>query len=195
MSYRAIVIGASAGGFNALRSIIPSLPENFPLPILIVQHLSPLSDNYMARFLNDHSNVTVKEADEKEEIVPGHVYIAPPNYHLLVEENFTISLSNEFKVNYSRPSIDILFETASYAYGDKLIGIILTGANNDGAKGLRSIKEAGGLCIVQNVNEAEAQAMPESAIKMSDPQEILKINDITKYLINLGNKINKNKKS
>lgn len=166
------------------------LPADFSLPILIVQHLSPSSDGYMPVFLNKISDIMVKEADEKEKIVPGIVYMAPPNYHLLIEEDETLSLSNESKINYSRPSIDVLFETASYAYGNELIGIILTGANNDGAKGLTEIRNAGGFCICQRPGEAEAEAMPLAAIELASPQKILKIEEIGDFLIQLD----KNKK-
>jgi two-component system, chemotaxis family, protein-glutamate methylesterase/glutaminase len=195
MLYKAIVLGASAGGFYALRKLIPMLPCDFSLPIIIVQHISPTSDNYMSRFLNNLSEVEVKEVDEKEALLPGHVYIAPPNYHLLIEENRTTSLSTEEKRNYSRPSIDILFETAALAFGNELIGIILTGANHDGAEGLRKIKLAGGYCIVQDPSEAEAEAMPKAAIKKSNPQKILSLNDIAKHLIEIDYKIKKNKKT
>ena len=194
MSYKAIVIGASAGGFFALKKLIPMLPEDFSFPVFIVQHISPTSDNYMAKFLDNLANLTVKEADEKEIITAGYVYIAPPNYHLLIEEDFSISLSTDEKKNYSRPSIDILFETATYAYGEDLIGIVLTGANSDGANGLLSIKKAGGFCIVQDPSEAEAEAMPLAAIKSSDPHKILKIEEIGKLLIELDNKVKKENK-
>ena len=183
MPYRAIVIGASAGGFYALRKLIPLIPKGFSMPIFIVQHLSPTSDSYMSRFLNNSSEVIVKEADEKEVIKAGHVYIAPPNYHLLIEENYSLSLTTSEKKNYSRPSIDILFETASFAYGRSLIGIVLTGANSDGSEGLLKIKNAGGYSIVQKPSEAEANAMPLAAIELVKPDKILKISEIVKLLI------------
>lgn len=185
MEYKAIVIGSSTGGFYALKQIITALPEDFLLPIVIVQHVSANSDNFMARYLDGLSPLIVKEADEKEPIVPGTVYISPPNYHLLVEEDFTLSLSTEPKRNYSRPSVDVLFETAAIAYGDHLIGVILTGANHDGAKGLRTIKYAGGLCIVQDPAQSEAYTMPQSAIETAEPHFILSLDDITKKLIEL----------
>ena len=191
--YKAIVIGASTGGFYALKRLIGALPGDFVLPILIVQHISPNSDNFMATYLNDISKVRVKEADEKEVITPGTVYIAPPNYHMLVEENFTIGLSTEDKFNYARPSVDILFETAVYTYQSELIGIVLTGANNDGAKGLRAIKDAGGLTIAQLPAEAEAYMMPQSAIDLTSPDHILTIDNIAKLLIEISINIIKNK--
>ena len=182
MRYKAVVIGASAGGFHAVKKLLENLPNSFAMPILIVQHLSPTSDNYMAKYLNDNCKIIVKEADEKEKILPGIVYLAPPNYHMLIEEDFTISLSTEEKVHYSRPSIDVLFETAVFAYGDTLIGIVLTGANSDGSDGLLKIKESGGYCIVQDPKEAESTAMPQAAIEKANPQKILTISEITKLL-------------
>lgn len=185
MAYKAIVIGASAGGFFTLGKLLSLIPGNFSIPILVVQHISPTSDSYMPVYLNNNSKLKVKEADEKEKIMPGVVYFAPPNYHLLVEEDYTISLSNDEKVNYSRPSIDILFETAAFAYEKELIGIVLTGANNDGAKGLLAIKNAGGYCIVQDPKEAEVQTMPMSAIELATPDKVLVIEDIAKYLVSI----------
>ena len=188
MAYKAIVIGASAGGFFTLGKLLSLLPKDFSIPILVVQHISPNSDSYMPIYLNSNCKITVKEADEKEPILPGFVYFAPPNYHLLVEEDHTISLSNDEKLNYSRPSIDILFETASYAYESELIGIILTGANSDGAIGLAQIKDAGGYCIVQDPKEADTQAMPLAAIEKATPHKTLIIEKIAQLLISFNNK-------
>ncbi len=185
--YKAIVIGASAGGFHALKKLLTKLPNEFSMPIFIVQHMSPTSDNYMAEFLNKKSDLVVKEADEKEEIKGGTVYIAPPNYHMLIEEDFSISLSTENKINYSRPSIDILFESASFVYGRSLIGVVLTGANSDGTNGLLSIKNNGGYCIVQEPTEAESTAMPLAAIEKVAPHKVLKLKDIASFLIKLDN--------
>jgi len=184
--YKAVVIGTSAGGLKALKRILPRLSSNYPLPLLIVQHISPLSDNYMSQMLNDASKITVKEADEKEKILPSIAYIAPPDYHMLVENDKTISLSVEEKVNYSRPSIDVLFETAADAFGDKLIGIILTGANPDGAKGLKKIKDAGGMTIVQSPDDAESKTMPEAAINITKPDYIFSIDEIITFLTQIN---------
>ena len=127
MKYRAIVIGASAGGMDAIKTILMPLQKEFAASILIVQHLSSQSDDYMARYLNKICKINVKEAEEKEKILPGNAYIAPANYHLLVEKDETLSLTVDPKVNYSRPAIDVLFDTAAEVYGNELIGIILTG--------------------------------------------------------------------
>jgi two-component system chemotaxis response regulator CheB len=184
--YEAIVIGASAGGMHAIRDLLTKLPEDFQFPILIVQHISPTSDNYLVEFLDKTCKLSVKEADEKEQLKKGFVYLSPPNYHLLVEEDFTISLSADEKVNYSRPSIDVLFYSASDTYKDRLIGIILTGANDDGARGLKEISNNGGLCIVQDPLDAETPAMPQAAIKMANPKHIENIVEISKILCNLS---------
>lgn len=194
MPYNAVVIGSSAGGFNALGKLIPKFPKEFSIPIFIVQHTSPNSDNFLAKFLNKLSNLKVKEADEKEEIKAGYVYIAPPNYHLLIEEDHTISLSTEKKKNYSRPSIDILFETAAIAYGNSLIGIVLTGANNDGSAGLLAIKNAGGYCIVQKPTDAEVETMPIAAIELAKPNKILKLDEIVDFIIKLDNPLKQKNK-
>ncbi len=182
MPYKAVAIGSSAGGINALKTILPQLPADFPAAVFIIQHISPSSESYMAKFLDNISGIRVKEADEKEVIKPGVAYVAPPNYHLLIEEDFTLSLSVEEKVNYSRPSIDVTFETAALAYGKQLVGIVLTGANSDGAQGLKTIKDRGGFTIVQNPDEAESAAMPSSAIKLVRPHKILNLREIAAFL-------------
>lgn len=185
MRYRAIVIGASTGGIEAIRAILTPLHVGFAVPIVIVQHLSPHSDNYMVTHLNGTCRINVMEAEEKEKILPGSVYIAPPNYHVLLEKDETLSLTVEPKENYSRPSIDILFESAADAYGNSLIGIILTGANSDGSKGLKRIKELGGLAIVQDPKTAVASLMPKAAIEVTAVDYILSLNEISKKLIEL----------
>ena len=144
MDYKAIVIGASAGGMKALQTILKCLNKNFPIPVIIVQHLHPQGDDFMARHLDTTCPMRVKESENREMIEPGTVYLAPPNYHLLIEKDKTFSFSTENRVNYCRPSIDVLFESAADVYGSNLIGIILTGANNDGALGLKIIKKQGG---------------------------------------------------
>ncbi len=186
--YKAIVIGSSAGGINALTKVLSVLPADFPLPIVIVQHLHPESGHHLPHILGTKSALKIKQADEKELIKKGWVYLAPPNYHLLIEEDFTFSLSLESPVNYSRPSIDVLFESAVYAYRQHLIGIILTGANHDGSLGLKKIKETGGFTIVQDPKTAEADAMPKAAIEATTIDKILPLQDIGLYLLQLVNR-------
>jgi two-component system, chemotaxis family, protein-glutamate methylesterase/glutaminase len=185
MRYNAVVIGASSGGIDAIINILMSLKEGFPVPIVIVQHLSPKSDGYIIEYLNKLSRINVKEAEEKEGILQGNVYIAPPNYHLLIERDRTLSLTVEPKVNYSRPAIDVLFESAADAYNNKLIGIILTGANSDGSKGLKRIKELGGITIVQDPKNAEVDTMPMAAIDVTEVDYILPLNEIGNKLVEL----------
>ena len=182
MRYKAVVMGASAGGFSALSTVLTVLPADFAAPVIIVQHMSPDSDNYVVRTLNGCCRIRVKEADEKEKAVPGGVYIAPPNYHLMIEEDTTLSLSTGKRVRNSRPSIDVLFETAAEAYGTGLIGVILTGSNNDGSRGLSRIKSEGGLAVVQDPETAEADEMPGAAIAMVDVDNILTLSEIGPFL-------------
>jgi len=184
--FKVVVIGASAGGMYTINSLLSNLPEGFSLPIVIVQHIAATSDNYLVEFLNKHTKLTVKEVDEKEFIKKGFVYLAPPNYHILIEEDSSLSLSAEEKVNYSRPSIDVLFLSAADAFKEKIIGIILTGANDDGALGLLEIKRNDGITIVQDPYEAETPTMPSAAIKIAEPMHILSVADICKLLIRLG---------
>ncbi|MFH2050186.1 MAG: chemotaxis protein CheB [bacterium] len=180
--YSAIVIGVSAGGMNALKTILSVLPANFSLPIIIVQHMAADSDSYLISYLNERSSVKVKMAEIREEIKGNTVYIAPPAYHLLIEDDYTFSFTADPYVNYARPSIDVLFETAASAYGSQLVGIILTGANSDGSKGLKDIKDYGGLTLVQDPKTAESDCMPLSAINTVDVDYILNLDEIGPFL-------------
>ncbi|MBN2245934.1 MAG: chemotaxis protein CheB [Candidatus Aminicenantes bacterium] len=191
--YQAVVIGTSAGGMKALQTIFKSLPGDFSLSIIVVQHVHPDSDDYMINILNQESALEIKQADEKEPIRPGTVYFAPPNYHLLVETDKTLSLTVNERVCYARPSIDVLFETASDAYANKLIGIILTGGNFDGSRGLKKIKESGGLTIVQDPMTAEAASMPQEAIASTKVDHILPLNEIGPFLVEITKDSKKNR--
>ncbi len=182
MSFEAIVIGVSSGGMNAMKMIFSRLPEDFSIPIIIVQHIGAQSNNTWIRSLNEGSHIRIQEAEEKDKITKGHAYIAPANYHLLIERDKTFSLTIDERVNYARPSIDVLFESAAESYKDKLIGVVLTGANNDGAKGLKRIQQRGGLTIVQDPKDAEAAYMPESAISMLVPDHVLSLSEIISLL-------------
>ena len=148
-SQRAVVIGASAGAVQALLAILPILPADYPLPILIAVHVPPDRGNGLVPLLQASCALAVLEAEDKERVLPGTVYFAPPDYHLLVERDGGLALSSDEPVNYSRPSIDVLFESAADAYGAGLIGVVLTGANNDGAAGLRAVMERGGEAFVE----------------------------------------------
>jgi two-component system chemotaxis response regulator CheB len=185
LKYKAIVIGTSAGGPAALVELLPVFPPNYALPVIIVQHVHPAQVHFAARYAQ-RCKLKVKEADEKEAICPGRVYFAPPNYHLLIEDDQTFSLSVDDKVNYSRPAIDVLFESAADVYGSRLIGVILTGANDDGARGLRRIKQRGGLAVAQDPATAQAAAMPRAAIELAQVDYVLPLADIGKLLIECG---------
>jgi two-component system chemotaxis response regulator CheB len=171
---------------DALSIIIPRLPPAFPIPIVVIQHVSPHSDNYITRYLDNISAIKVKEVDEKEKIRPGVVYTAPPNYHVLVEEDETFSLSMEERINFARPSIDVFFQSAADVYGPHLVGVVLTGANNDGSQGLKIIKEKGGLTIVQDPDTAEVDGMPRAAIQATKIDHILPLEQISPLLVKLG---------
>ncbi len=180
--YNAVVIGSSAGGLNALRTLLRNINKDFGMPVIIVQHISPDSENYLIHILNDLKRLKVKEADEKEKPLPGYAYVAPPNYHLLIESDQTFTFTVDERVNYARPSIDVLFETAAEVYREHLIGIILTGANSDGSLGLKRIKELGGLVIVQDPETAEADSMPRAAIHACTVDHVLGLEEISAFL-------------
>src|SRR5690606_34410030 len=183
--YELIVMGVSSGGLKALSQILPALPAYFPCPVAIVQHIGAQAENHWIRTLSMKCQLRITEAEEKEPIRRGYVYIAPANYHLLVEFDHTFSLSTDHRVNFARPSVDVLFESAASVYRDKVIGIVLTGANSDGALGLKRIKDAGGLAIVQDPSTADYPSMPLSAIKATNVDHTLPLNKITETLLQL----------
>ncbi len=164
MKPRAIVIGASAGGVQALSQVLPRLPADLAMPVMVVVHVPPRKDNALVDLFAQKCRLTVKEAEDKETLEPGTIYFAPPDYHLLVETTTTLALSSDETVNHSRPAIDVLFETAADAFGAGLIGIVLTGANHDGANGLKAVCDAGGAAIVQDPASAEVATMPAAAL-------------------------------
>jgi two-component system chemotaxis response regulator CheB len=180
---RAIVVGASAGALDALSTILPRLPASFSLPVIVVVHVPPDKQSLLAELFRAKCSVNVKEAEDKEPIRPGTIYFAPPDYHVLVETNGILSLSSEEPVMFSRPSIDVLFESAADSYGPGLIAIVLTGANNDGAMGAKAVMDAGGKIIVQDPEEAFASAMPLAAIAMNPDAMIIPVSKIAAYLL------------
>lgn len=183
--YKAIVIGTSAGGLQALLSLLSLLPAGYPLPIAVVQHRAKDHRGLLEEVLQNKCRVRVKQADEKEAVRGGTVYIAPPDYHLLIEEDQTFSLSCDEPVLYSRPAIDVLFESAAMAYREHLVGIILTGANGDGASGIATIKEYGGLTIAQDPLEAQFPAMPQASIDTRQVERVWSLSEIGIFLMNL----------
>lgn len=180
---RAIVIGASAGAIQALSEILPALPADFALPILVVVHVPADRSNILAPLFKKKCRMAVCEAEDKEPALGGVIYFAPSGYHLLVEAEETLSLSSDEEVLYSRPSIDVLFESAADAYGPAAIGIILTGANSDGAKGLRAIASAGGTALVQDPSNAYANAMPRAALAECASARAMSLAEIVNFLM------------
>jgi len=181
----AIVIGGSAGALEALGMFLPDLPREFSIPIALVVHLPPTKPSVVPNVLGARCALHVKEPDDKEPLVPATLYVAPPNYHLLIEKNRSFSLSVDDPVLFSRPSIDVLFESAADAYGPGLAGVLLTGANEDGARGLRRIKDAGGLTIVQSPATAAVATMPEAALRHGKPSHVLPLQKIGAFLAHL----------
>ncbi|MBA4109114.1 MAG: chemotaxis protein CheB [Leptothrix sp. (in: Bacteria)] len=183
---RAVAIGASAGGVDALMKVLVGLPASFSLPILVVLHLPEDRPSRLPEILAYRLEIPVHEARDKQPIEPGAVYVAPTGYHLSVESDHTLSLSGEEPVNYSRPSIDVLMSSAADAYGPGLVGILLTGANHDGAQGMAHIKARGGWTVVQNPDQAQSDTMPLAAIRKQAPDLILSLSDIHALLLKLG---------
>lgn len=184
MTDKIVVIGTSTGGLAALQVLLPGLPKEFPWPLVVVQHRSKDSDSGLCDFLRRSSFLAVKESQDKEPITLGRVYLAPSDYHLLVEKD-CFALSTEAPVCYARPSIDVLFESAADTYGGNVIGIILTGASTDGARGLTAVKASGGLTVVEEPATAQAPAMPEAAIAATEIDRILPLPGIAPFLISL----------
>jgi two-component system chemotaxis response regulator CheB len=185
MPYEAIVIGVSSGGLDALKILFSLLPADFGMSLVIVQHLSPRSESEWIKLLDQKNRISVTEIEEKEKMQAGTAYFAPPNYHVLLEKDRTFSLSADARVNFARPSVDVLFDSAADVLGDKLIGVVLTGANSDGAAGLKKIKDYGGLTIVQDPATSLVPAMPRAAIATMKPDHILSLHDIGILLLQL----------
>ncbi len=184
--YGAVVMGISMGGVGALKRVLGALPPDYPLPILVAQHISPISQDGLPVLLNTLCQIHVKEADEGELPGPGTVYIAPPNYHLLVEPQGWLGLSTDPPVCFARPSVDVLFESAAAVYRAGLIGIVMTGAGSDGSQGLKRIKESGGLTIVQEPGDAEAASMPRHALQAVRPDYLVTLATLPQLLMRLG---------
>lgn len=185
MALEIIVIGTSRGGLKALQELLPHLGNTFQIPIVIVQHRGKESDTGLCEFLSKYSALPVSEPDDKEPIMPGHIYLAPRDYHLLIE-NRGFALSTAPPLVFARPSIDLLFECAADEYGAGAIGVILTGRNRDGALGLAAITRRGGQAIVQDPASAEFREMPDAAIAQTEVDWILPLKAIADRLIELS---------
>jgi two-component system chemotaxis response regulator CheB len=185
MDYEVIVIGTSWGGLSAISTLLAGLDDAVHQPIVVVQHRSVESEEgALADLLSQHTRRVVCDPDDKTELEPDHVYLGPPDYHLLVE-NGHVALSTDGPVRFARPSIDVLFESAADTYRDRVIGIVLTGANDDGALGLARIQERGGVAIVQDPSTSEKRAMPDAAIAATHADAILPLAEIPKFVYGL----------
>ena len=183
-SYDLVVVGASWGGLQALTWLLEGLPDDFPTPLVVAQHRSTDSSDVMVRMLQSHSSLAISEATDKDAIEPGHVYIAPPDYHLLVEPG-SLALSTDEFVHHSRPSIDVAFESAADAYADRLVGIILTGANTDGSAGLKRIRDEGGVTVVQDPATAARPEMPSAAMAAVKSAKVMPLRKIAPFLVEI----------
>lgn len=180
--YEIVVIGTSWGGLSALSTLVAGLPSTFAIPIVVIQHRSPDAAGFLAELLQSRTGLCVTEVDDKRSLAAGTVYVAPPNYHLLVERGF-FSLSTDAPVRYSRPSIDVTFISAADQYGRGAIGVVLTGANEDGALGLKRIADRGGHAIVQDPMTAESPVMPRAALRLVPGARVLPVERIAAHLI------------
>jgi two-component system, chemotaxis family, protein-glutamate methylesterase/glutaminase len=169
-----VVVGTSWGGLNALRELVSRLPADFAVPVVLIQHRHRQSDHLLSTLLQERTPLTVTEVEDKTPIERGILYIAPADYHLLLDRGF-FSLSTEAPVRYSRPSIDVTFYSAADAYAAGTVGVVLTGANSDGSRGLRRIHDRGGLAFVQEPTTAESAAMPAAAIRCVPAARVLAI--------------------
>lgn len=179
------VIGTSAGGLDVLNAVLPAFKKTGKFKVFVVIHLPPTGPNLIPSLLNEKCELIVKEAEPGEEIEADTIYISPPDYHLCLEPNKILSLSAEEPVNFSRPSIDILFESAAYAFGKKVMGLLFTGANEDGARGLKKILDAQGFTVVQKPEDAEYDVMPRAALELMNPDYTMSVQEVSSFISDL----------
>jgi two-component system chemotaxis response regulator CheB len=184
VGYDLVVVGTSWGGLAALRTLVGGLPDSFQMAVTLVQHRHRDSDHALRALLQEHSMLEVCDVEDKMPLEHGHVYVAPPNYHTLIEPGH-FSLSTDAPVRYSRPSIDVTFSSAADSYTHRTVGIVLTGANADGADGLRRISDRGGLAIVQDPATAESPTMPAAAQKAVPRARVMSLDGIIEFLATL----------
>ena len=185
MSYKAIIIGGSAGSFQIVTKIIASLPANYPLPVILCLHRLKHVRSGFVEALSIKAQMPILEPNDKDSIKSGRIYLAPANYHLYIELGNKFALSTEDSVNHSRPSIDLSFFSAAYNYKRKLVGVILSGANKDGAMGLKSVKDNGGLTIVQDPNECQVPTMTLASMNATNVDYVFSTTRIIDFLLNL----------
>ena len=183
---KVVLIGASAGGVEALGSVLPLLPADFGMPVVVVLHQPPSRDSLLAGLFGRKCRLPVKEAYDKAELEPGHIYFSPPDYHLMIERDFSFVLSVDGPVNFSRPSIDVLLESAAESIGEGVLAIILTGTNADGARGMKAVRDAGGVGWVQSPEGAHAPAMPRATLDLGGADAVLDLDEIARQLCRLS---------
>jgi two-component system chemotaxis response regulator CheB len=181
VGYDLVVVGTSWGGLAALRTLVAGLPEGFMMAVTLIQHRHKDSDHLLRVLLQERATLEVCEVEDKMPVEHGRIYVAPPDYHTLVEPGH-FSLSTEAPVRYSRPSIDVTFSSAASSYGHRTVGIVLTGANADGAEGLRQISDRGGMAIVQDPRTAESPTMPAAAMKAVPRARVMPLAELVAYL-------------
>lgn len=186
---RAVVIGASAGGVEALRNLLPALPAELAVPIFVVLHLPRESRSLLIEIFSPLCELQVREARDKDPIAPGTIYFAPSDYHLLLDTGPQLALSVDAAVNFSRPSIDVLFESAADVYQQQLMGVILTGSNHDGAAGLAAVRRAGGITVVQNPSSAMVPEMPMAALRSGPADFVLTLDEMVELLKTLNREV------
>ena len=185
MAFRIVAVGASLGGFRALKAVLGGLPKDFPLPIVVVQHRSLDESELLAALLANYVSLPVVEVHDKQEIEDGRIYVGPSSYHVLIDGNH-LALSTEGPVSHARPSIDVLFESAAETFGEGVLGVLLTGMTRDGAAGLKRIKECGGFTVVQDPLTAEGRPMPEGTIDFAIADKVLPLENIASFLVDLS---------
>lgn len=181
----AVVVGASAGGVEAVIRLLVALPADARAAFFVVLHLPRERQSLLPGIFQSRCALPVQEAEDKEPVQAGRVYVAPPDYHLLLDQGPSLALSSDEPVNYSRPAIDVLFESAADVYGQRLLGVILTGGNQDGAAGLAAVRRAGGTAVVQRPDSAQVSLMPSSALALSPDSEVLELDGIARLLASL----------
>jgi two-component system, chemotaxis family, protein-glutamate methylesterase/glutaminase len=184
-AFRIVALAASAGGLSALGQVLSGLPSEFPVPMVIVQHLDPRHRSLMAEIMGKRTSLEVKQAEEGDKLQPGHVYIAPPDHHLLVNRNGLLSLSRSELVHFVRPSADLLFDSMAASYGKEAIAVVLTGSGRDGEMGVKAVRERGGTVIAQNEETSEYFGMPGTAIATKCVDFVLALNEIAPALVTL----------
>jgi two-component system chemotaxis response regulator CheB len=182
VNYDLVVVGGSWGGMRALQAVLEGLGDDCPAAVVVALHRGTEESSRLPRLLERYTPLPVREAEDKDDLVPGTVYLAPPDYHTLVEAEGTLGLSTEERVRFARPSIDVLFRSAAEAYRERCVGVVLTGANEDGADGLRRVKDLGGVAIVQDPGSAERREMPDAAIEAVDADVVLPLEEIGLFL-------------